>query len=116
MKTPYGQECPHYYLDTRRWHQGKDKCQLLPPGEAARWSAKLCRDCPVPEIRRVNACPNMKLHAKVGRRPLRFWEKPRILIRATCSKSGGKVKNPYVGCGLCHPPVEFRVVADDEKS
>ncbi len=109
MRTPYGRHCPHYYVDTRRWHDGQAECRLLVAPDAARWTAELCRDCPVPEIRRVNTCPQMTLHAQIGRRPWRFWEKPRLLVSATCSQSGGKVEDPYVGCGQCHPPVEFRV-------
>jgi hypothetical protein len=114
MRTPDGRECRHYYVDTHRWREGKETCRLLEgTPDAERWTSDLCRTCPVPEIRRANTCPEMQLHARIQRRPLRFWEGPRVHVRATCEKGGGPVEDPYVGCGLCHEPLNF-VVADEE--
>lgn len=108
MRTPTGRECPYYYADVQRWHTGREECRLLEgQAEAAQWTSSLCDTCPVPNIRRANACPTMKLRAHIGRRPLRFWEKPRMIITASCSKSGGPVANPYIGCGQCHETLAF---------
>lgn len=113
MRIPDGRECPHYYIDVHRWHTGQEECRLLAGTEdAERWTSDLCATCPVPDIRRANACPNMTLHARIGRRGLRFWERPRVLITATCSEVQGPVKDPYVGCGQCHNPITF-VVAEE---
>ncbi|MGC9399340.1 MAG: hypothetical protein ACP5HM_09415 [Anaerolineae bacterium] len=117
MRTPQGRECPYYYVDTRRWREGREeRCLLLKDEEdIAHWSSQLCRRCPVPAIRRANTCPHMTLHAHVGRRPWHFWEAPRMLIHATCTRSEGPVQDPYVGCGRCHQTLEFVVVAEDER-
>ena len=115
MRIPDGRECPYYYVDTRRWREGKEElCRLLAgTDDAARWTSELCRRCPVPDIRRANACPNMQLHARIRRPRWQFWKPLRIVVRATCTKSKGPVKDPYVGCGQCHGAIEF-VVADEE--
>lgn len=108
MRTPEGRECPYYYADIQRWHTGREDCRLLENRpEAAEWTSALCATCPTPDIRRANACPNMQLHARLRRRPLRFWEAPRMHITASCTKSGGAVTNPYTGCGLCHEQLTF---------
>lgn len=75
--------------------------------EAAGWTSALCASCPVPTILRANACPTMRLHARLRRRRFRFWEKPRMEITAKCSKSGDIVTNPYSGCGQCHAALSF---------
>lgn len=112
MRTPDGRECPYYYADVQRWHTGREECRLLEgQTDAAQWTSDLCATCPVPNIHRANACPNMKLHARTrGRirgRIWRFWEKPGMVITASCSKSGGPVANPYIGCGQCHEELTF---------
>ncbi len=108
MRTPDGRECPYYYADLQRWRVAREECRLLEaPGDTAQWTSTLCATCPVPAIRRANACPTLKLHARIGRRPPRFWEKPRMLVSASCSKSGGAVANPYSGCGQCHEALTF---------
>lgn len=108
MRTPDGRECPYYYADNQRWRTGHEECRLLEGHpDAAQWTASLCGACPTPNIRRANACPTMKLHARIRRRPLRFWEAPRMCIEATCTKSSGAVANPYTGCGQCHEALTF---------
>lgn len=110
MRTPDGRECPYYYADVQRWRTGREDCRLLEgQPDAARWTSALCAACPTPEIRRANACSHIQLHARIGRRPLRFWEAPRMIITARCAKSGGPVANPYTGCGLCHEELIFIV-------
>ncbi len=114
MRTPEGRECPHYYADVQRWHVGKAECRLLEgQPDATRWTAALCASCPVPDIRRANACPNMVLEAHIGRRPWHFWERARMLVRASCTRTPGPVTDPYVGCGQCHDTLNF-VVAGEE--
>lgn len=116
MRIPDGRECPYYYVDTRRWREGsEERCNLLiETKDADRWTADLCRQCPVPDIRRANACPNMQLHARIKRPPWQFWTSPRVFVYATCTKTEGPVKNPYVGCGHCHQSIEFVVADEDE--
>jgi hypothetical protein len=122
MQTPYGQACPFYYVNAHRRTTAREQCHLLDGTEDAHnWTSELCRTCPVPEIRRVNRCPNMKLHAGIGRRGkiaravarLQFWRPReqwgRMVVRTTCTESGGAVSDPYVGCGRCHAPLELVV-------
>ncbi len=113
MRTPDGRECPYYYADVQRWHTRREECRLLEyQTDAAQWTSALCQACQVPNIRRANACPTLRLHARIRRRLLRFWERPRMTISASCSKSGGVVANPYVGCGQCHEALTFMVRED----
>jgi hypothetical protein len=114
MRTPNGQACPYYYINAHRRAAVQEVCHLLDgKDDAATWTSELCFTCPVPEIKRVNQCTHMALHARIGRRPWRFWEPPRMLIWATCDKSSGPVKNPKVGCGHCHTPLTFVVGESD---
>ncbi|MDY0019624.1 MAG: hypothetical protein RBT47_06460 [Anaerolineae bacterium] len=116
MRTPDGRECPYYFADIYRWRVGEDQCRLLTEDtDIQKWTSKLCATCPVPEICRANSCPNMKLHAQIQQRPLRFWEGPRMVITATCSQIHGHVANPYVGCSHCHKTLTFVVGEDEEK-
>jgi hypothetical protein len=113
MRTPDGRECPHYYVDVHRWHEGRAECRLLEgTPDAERWQPTLCRACPVPEIRRANACERMVLHARVARRVLQFWKGPQVKVTATCTRSRGPVDDPYRGCGYCHDTFTF-VVAEE---
>ncbi len=114
MRLPDGRECPYYYANFHRREDGVELCRLLEgtPDEG-RWTPDYCRTCPVPEIRRVNTCPKMKLHGHIGRR--HFWERSRVLIEAVCSTTGQPVRDPYVGCGQCHPRYTF-VVASEAKT
>ncbi len=113
MKTPDGRECPYYYADFHRRSPGVEICRLLQgTPDADEWTSDYCRTCPVPEIRRANACPHMTLKGRIGRRY--FWERRRVLVEASCSRSAGPVTNPYVGCGKCHETIEFVVVEPPE--
>lgn len=114
MRTPEGRECPFYYIDTYRRASARELCHLLSgKPDAALWTSDLCCTCPVPDIKRANQCQDMILTAHIGKRSLRFWEKPRMLIEANCTRSGQLVDNPMVGCGLCHTPLTF-VVSEEE--
>ncbi len=104
MRTPAGVECPYYYEDFYRG-RSQQECRLIqrnPHSEA--WEPKLCAHCPVPGIRRANACPNMVLEARVVRRW--FGLVRRVEIYAICTEYQVEVENPYVGCGHCHPQAE----------
>ncbi len=115
MRTPDGQECPYYYRDTQRWHADQEECRLLAPtADAERWHSALCATCPVPEIRRANACPKMTLRGRIRRRLLRFWEGPRVLVTAHCAE--GPIEDPRVGCGHCHVQLTFVVAAPPEEA
>lgn len=107
MKTPAGQECPHFYGD---YFRGKnvEECRLLKSQNQA-WSPDLCRACPVPAIARANSCQHMKLNAVVAR-PLAAFFQRRVQVQAFCEKSKQDVSEPQVGCGECHAlPFEFEI-------
>jgi len=99
MKTPAGTECPYFYGD---YYRGKnsEECRLLSGDRVGqKWSANLCKTCPIPGISRANACKNMTLYAttKSG-----FLKNRRVEVTAWCSKSKSEVKVPEIGCELCH--------------
>lgn len=115
MRTPDGRECPYFYAGYHRQVTAKAVCNLLDgKPDAQRWSPDFCATCPVPDIRRANACRNMVLDARVGKSGWRFWEKERMLVRATCTRTGTTVADPYVGCGQCHGSLTFVVGKDPE--
>ncbi len=98
MKTNYGQECPFFYGDYFRGKQLED-CRLLnKPGQTKIWQPELCKNCPVPSIVLANACPNMILSGEVRK----VLGKKKVKIIAYCSKTHEMVKEPKVGCGMCH--------------
>ncbi len=100
MRTPFGAECPHYYGD---FHRGRnvETCRLLGLGDGAdKWRSSLCSKCAVPRLVMANACPSLRLHGRVSAGFLGFGR--RMLITASCVRSGGAVVHPEVGCGLCH--------------
>jgi hypothetical protein len=102
MRTPAGSECPHYYAD---FHRGRSQqeCRLLPAGPAARrWTADLCRTCPVPRILLANGCPDLTFQASVASGLLGLGR--RMRMQAFCLRSGAAVEAPEVGCGQCHLP------------
>jgi len=99
MRTPAGKECAHYYQD---FHRGRaiQECRLLERGQGSRaWEPRVCSICPVPDILRANRCPYMRLRARLVRR----WMRRRVELEAYCTRQQVQVKNPYVGCGHCHP-------------
>jgi hypothetical protein len=100
MRTPAGTECPYYYGDYHRGRQ-RQECRLVErtPG-GGRWVPDLCRRCRVPGIHQANACPNMILEARVQRGLLGLGRS--IWVSAMCTKSGGPVSSPEIGCHLCH--------------
>lgn len=105
MRTPAGGECPFYYADFHRG-RGRQECRLVdrtPRG--GRWTPDLCARCRVPSVLQANACPNLSLEARV--QPGFLGLGRGVRVTAACTKSGGPVAEPEIGCGLCHtlPPV-----------
>ncbi|WP_062192570.1 hypothetical protein [Anaerolinea thermolimosa] len=101
MRTPAGTECPFFYGNYFRG-RSQEECRLI--GNQPRphhWTPDLCRTCPVPGITLANACPDMKLKALVHTSWLGLIR--RVKISAYCFRSEAPVKDPYIGCGLCHP-------------
>lgn len=114
MLTPEGRDCPYYYVNAHRRSQAREVCHLLDGSpDAAQWASAFCAMCPVPEIKRANGCETMVLHARIGKRPWRFWEQRRMVVHATCTKNGKRVGDPMVGCGQCHTPITFVVHEED---
>lgn len=73
------------------------------------WDSSLCRGCPVPGIRRANACEFIRLRPRVVR-PLLSGFRKQVQVTAYCDKSQGVVSEPQIGCGQCHPlPPVFEV-------
>lgn len=99
MRTPAGTECKFYYED---FHRGRSRqeCRLIQRNPASEpWRPSLCKTCPVPGILQANACPNMVLEGRVGRR----WGLLRqVKVRAFCTLAMEEVAKPVVGCGRCH--------------
>lgn len=101
MRTPAGSECPYYYADFHRGHSTQE-CRLIERNPLSeKWDPALCSHCPVPGILRANACPNMALEAQVVRQWLGLVR--RVRVYAICVEHQVEVKDPYVGCGHCHP-------------
>ncbi len=103
MRTPDGTECKFYYEDYNRGRKTQI-CRLIERNQrSSPWQPRLCKTCSVPGILRANACPNMSLQARVGRRwlILRYVE-----VRAFCSLAGDEVAEPMVGCGRCHQAID----------
>ena len=98
MRTPAGQECPHYYAD---FHRGRNhqECRLVDP-TGPRWQPADCGRCAVPRILLANACPHLRLEATI--RPGLLGLGRRVALRATCQRSGVDVREPEIGCGHCH--------------
>jgi hypothetical protein len=100
MRTPAGKECKFYYADYFRGSETQE-CRLIQQNPAsAAWKPALCQTCPVPDILLANACPNLMLHARVGKGMLGLTQK--IEVEAACRKFHVGVAKPKIGCGHCH--------------
>jgi hypothetical protein len=101
MKTPQNIECPYFFGDYFRG-RNHEECRLISDGPTKnQWDSKLCKNCPVPGIVRANACQNLVISASVDRSFLGIFRY--VKVTAFCTKSNSNVKEPEVGCGLCHP-------------
>lgn len=95
MQTPAGKECKHYYED---FHRGRDiqECRLAKANpESAHWQPSDCAKCPVPDILRANADPDMQLTLTIKPGFLGFGR--RIEISAKSLSTGKAIDDPYVG-------------------
>jgi hypothetical protein len=100
MRTPAGKECRYYYADYYRGRE-KQECRLLELNpDGGRWKPSLCSSCPVPDILRQNACPNLVLEGRVHKSFLGLREE--VKVYAVCTHKMTEVENPAVGCGECH--------------
>jgi len=107
MRTPAGTECPYFYGDYARG-RNREECRLLEPA-GLEWNPSLCQTCPVPAIKRANACEFIHLQPQVTR-PLSNLFRKQVQVTAYCDKSEQTVREPQIGCGQCHPlPPEFLV-------
>ncbi|MCC7450656.1 MAG: hypothetical protein IT324_24800, partial [Anaerolineae bacterium] len=68
--------------------------------ESAPWHPHDCAKCPIPDIVRANASPNMRLRLTI---------KPGILgigrslrVDAYCEKHAIPIDDPFVGCPQCN--------------
>jgi len=98
MRTPYGRECRYFYGD---YYRGRnlEQCRLIQSKEDSRkWEPSLCKACPVPGILTNNACQNMVLSASVKN----LLGIKKVKVAAYCLKSHRAVKDPNIGCELCH--------------
>lgn len=101
MRTPAGSECKYFYGNYFRGKK-QEECRLIGNAPAPHhWTPDLCKNCPVPEILRANACEHMVLNAKVQRSLLGIIK--RVEVTAFCEKSKKAVNEPQIGCGECHP-------------
>jgi hypothetical protein len=99
MRTPAGTECPYYYED---YHRGAEvqECRLIAANpRSERWTPDLCGKCPVPQIVRANASPDLRLEAHVARR---FGLLRRVEVSAFCLKHAVEVPEPELGCAQCN--------------
>ena len=104
MKVPTtGKECPYFYGDYYRGRE-HEECRLL-SNASSEWTPKDCKACPVPDILLANSCPNMILTGEIKKGLLGVGRK--VVINAYCKKTHRDVKNPYVGCGECHPILDL---------
>ncbi|MBN1287306.1 MAG: hypothetical protein JXB47_18040 [Anaerolineae bacterium] len=103
MITPAGKECPHYYQD---FHRGRStqECRLIAANpESKPWRSKDCANCPVPDILRANASPDLMLKAHIDNGFLGLGLiGVRVAVEAYCDKHSRPIKDPYVGCDLCN--------------
>jgi hypothetical protein len=104
MRTPAGFECRYFYGNYFRG-RNEEECRLITPATAHLWSSDLCRSCPVPALLRANACPHLILEGNVQKTMLGLVKK--IKVSAYCSKSAEVVTEPQIGCGQCHPSIDF---------
>jgi len=99
MRTPAGEECPHYYEDFARG-RAIQECRLVQANpESAPWRPKDCARCPVPEILRANASPYLRLRLTI--RPVLLGFVRQMNVEAWCERHDILIENPYVGCLLC---------------
>jgi hypothetical protein len=112
MRTPAGSECPYYFED---FFRGRDRqeCRLIDQNpNSKKWTPDLCAKCRVPTITLANACPNMILEATVRSGFLGIGRT--VEVKASCIRSMETVKEPEIGCGLCHEEISAFIPPESE--
>lgn len=98
MRTPAGKECPHYYEDFNRGRNIQE-CRLVQANpDSMPWRPSDCARCPVPDIVRANASPQMKLTLTIRGAWLGFVRQ--LKVEAWCTKHDIPIDDPYTGCPL----------------
>jgi hypothetical protein len=100
MRTPAGKDCRHYFQD---FHRGRNvqECRLAKENSASRpWKPQDCGVCPVPDILRANASPNLALTLTIRAKFLGMGRQ--LDVTATCAKHHLPVEDPFVGCSACN--------------
>lgn len=98
MRTPAGKECKHYYEDFNRGRNVQE-CRLVKGNtDSLPWRPEDCSKCPVPDILKANASPDMELTLTIKPRFMGFGRK--LEVRAWCIKHQIPIEDPYVGCPL----------------
>ncbi len=98
MRTPAGKECPHYYEDFNRGRSVQE-CRLADSNpHSLRWRPADCARCPVPDILRANASPDMELRLTIRGALLGFVR--RMQVEARCTRHNVPIADPYTGCPL----------------
>lgn len=95
MRTPAGKECRHYYED---FHRGREiqECRLVKANpESAKWHPNDCFRCPVPDILRANADPDMELTLTIKKGFLGLTRK--LDVKARSRRTGETIADPHVG-------------------
>jgi hypothetical protein len=104
MKVPTtGKECPYFYGD---YHRGRnhEECRLVTSTNPS-WELKDCGTCPVPNIVQANSCSNMILTGEIKKGVMGIGR--HVKVSAYCKKTQRQVKDPYIGCGECHPIMDL---------
>jgi hypothetical protein len=104
MRTPAGFDCKYFYADYYRG-RNKQECRLIAENVARqvateKWTPDLCRQCRAPKILLANACPNLRLQARVVKTWLGLGRQ--VVVTAACAKTREAVREPEIGCGHCH--------------
>lgn len=100
MRTPAGKDCRYYIQD---FHRGNSlqECRLQKENPASlRWKPDDCLKCPVPDILRANASPNLQLTLTLSSKFLGMGRS--LTVTAACAKHHKPIADPMVGCAQCN--------------
>ena len=65
-----------------------------------RWKPDDCLKCPVPDILRANASPNLQLTLTLSSKFLGMGRS--LTVTAACAKHHKPIADPMVGCAQCN--------------
>lgn len=95
MINPANKECKHYYED---FHRGRNiqECRLAKTNpNSERWHPNDCSKCPVADILRANADPDMELTLTIKNGFLGFGRRAEVVAHSR--STGELIEDPYVG-------------------